>query len=277
MFAPWFEYWRSLRREHYTSRGPVPPRRSALVTIAQNESVFFPLWLRYYSQFFAAGDIYVLDHDTTDGSLDGGGFTRIPVSHETFDIRWMVGTMEAKQRELLQSYDVVLVVDVDEIVTTAPGHGTLGDYLERFDEEWVNCFGYELLHMKDSEPPFDPSRPVLEQRSTWFPNMIYDKPSIATVPMSWEPGFHRRTDWHFNGDPDLRLIHLHRMDFEICKARHRRWRERPWNERDLEEGWGIHNRVTEDAEFERWFYEDSAVETIDLVPERINPLWKGTV
>ena len=277
VLAPWFDHWRTQRREHYARRGPVSARRSAVLTIAQNESVFLPIWLRYYSQFFSAGDMYVLDHDSTDGSTELGGFQRIRVSHDKFDNAWMVNTVEQHQRELLESYDVVVVVDVDEIVAPAPPLGTLGDYLARFDEEWVNCLGYEVLHQHDSEPPFDPARGVLEQRSTWFASTGYDKPAVASVPLSWRPGFHGRVDYHFNGDPDLRMIHLHRMDYEICRARHERWASVPWNERDLEHGWGVHNRVTEDQEFERWFYERPALANYDLVPEPIGDVWKSVV
>ena len=59
---------------------------------------------------------------------------------------------------------------------------------------FVNCLGYELIHLIDREPPFDPSRRVLDQRGYWFANDIYDKPALATEPMRWEPGFHRTAD-----------------------------------------------------------------------------------
>lgn len=275
--APWFDFKRREREEHYASRGSKRPQRSAVLTITHNEPIFMPIWVRYYSQFFAAEDMYVLDHETTDGSTDMPGFVRIPISHDKFDNTWMVSTVEHHQRELLERYDVVLVVDVDEIVAPNPRWGTLADYLARFDEEWVNCLGYEVIHMKDEEPPFQPDRPVLEQRKHWFANDAYDKPSIATVPLRWKPGFHGRADNHFNFDPDLRLIHLHRLDYDICHARHRKWTAKTWNEEDLQEGWGTHNRVTEDEEFERWFFQDSALERIKVLPEVIPQAWKGVV
>ena len=62
--------------------------------------------LRYYSRFFAPEDIYVLDHGTTDGSTELGGFVRIPVEHETVDNAWMVETVQSEQRRLLERYDV---------------------------------------------------------------------------------------------------------------------------------------------------------------------------
>lgn len=249
--------------------------RRAVLTIVRNEPVFFPIWLGYHSRFFDPGDIYVLDHGTSDGSTERGGYVRIPVSHDTVDIQWMVRTVEEHQHRLLERYDVVLVSDADEIVAPKPERGTLGDYIDSFEREFVNCKGYELIHLADREPPFDPSRTVLEQRGYWFANNIYDKPALATVPLQWKPGFHRVLDGRMHPDPDLYLIHLHRMDYELCLDRHRDWRTRAWNERDLSEGWGIHNRITEEPDFRRWFYEDSNAFWTEIAVEPIPAIWRG--
>src|SRR4051794_35231857 len=272
--AKFFDGLRRARREHYAGRDPAAAgasKRRALLTMVHNESVFLPIWLRYYSQFFGPDDIYVLDHDTTDGSTAGDGFVRIPVSHDTVDHTWMVRTIEAQQHELLERYDVALVTDVDEIVAPVPEWGTLGEYIDRLDEAFVNCLGYEILHLVDREGPFDPDRPVLGQRGYWFANDAYDKPALAMEPMRWEPGFHAREDLQMRLDPDLFLIHLHRMDYESCLARHRPRRGRAWNEHDLTESWASHNLITEEAEFARWFYEDSCFDSIEMAVEPIPP------
>lgn len=273
--APWFADLRRERRRRYASRPARAPGRRAVVTIVHDEPVFLPIWLGYYSRFFAPGDIYVLDNDTSDGSTSGGGFVRIPVTHDEVDHTWMVRTIEGLQHELLGRYDVVLVTDVDEIVAPVPERGTLGEYLDRFDEEWVNCLGYEILHLRDREPPLDPARPILDQRRHWFFNDGYDKAALATVPMSWRPGFHGRSDFQYNLDPDLRLIHLHRMDYDLCLARHRHRSRRAWAPEDAEKGWAGHNRITDDAEFARWFYEDSSFPGIDIRVEEIPASWRG--
>jgi hypothetical protein len=274
--AEHFEALRRNRREHRArSDGRSGERtRGAVITIVRDEPVFLPIGLRYYSRFFAPEDIYVLDHETIDGSTGGEGFVRIPVTHETVDHTWMVRTMERHQHELLERYDVVLVTDVDEIVAPRPEFGTLGDYIDTFEEEFVNCLGYEVIHMVDREGPFDPSRKVLEQRGYWFPNDIYDKPVLATAPLTWEPGFHRITDLRMRPDPDLLLIHLHRMDYEICLARHRYRKQRAWNERDVAQGWASHNRIADGEEFARWFYEDSNVAWTEIAIEPIPPAWR---
>ena len=265
-----------LRRRRSESRAPEGTRkRGAALTIVRDEPVFLPIWLRYYSRFFPPEDLYVLDHGSTDGSTQAGGFNWIPVSHDTVDHTWMVRTMEEHQHELIERYDAVVVTDVDEIVAPDPSLGTLGDYIDRFEEPYVNCLGYELIHLVDREAPFDPGRRVLDQRGYWFASDIYDKPALSTVPMEWVPGFHRSADLQMRPDPDLRLIHLHRMDYEICLARHRYRQTRDWNERDVELGWASHNRITAEEEFARWFYEDSNAEWNQLLVQPIPPAWRG--
>ena len=160
----------------------------------------------------------------------------------------------------MERYDVVLATDVDEIVTPIPERGTLGEYIDEFDEWWVNCIGYEILHMADREAPIDPTCPILDQRGYWFANGGYNKPALASGPMEWEPGFHHRVDGRVNYDPDLWMVHLHRMDLGLCRERHRVRRGRGWGERDLDEGWAAYNRAVEEGELEEWFYTDSGFE-----------------
>ncbi len=276
--APWFHQFRRERRAHRSippASGTRPTR--AIITMVHNEPVFLPIWLEYYSRFFATNDIYVLDNESTDGSTLGPGFIRIPVQHGSVDHPWMVRTAQALQRQLLDRYGIVVVTDVDEIIAPIPGHGSLGDYLDGFAEEWVNCLGYELLHLPDREPALDLGRPVLQQRRCWFHNGAYDKAAIATVPMRWRPGFHGREDFQCRFDPDLRLIHLHRMDYRICLERHRTRARRRWAERDATEGWAAHNRIVDEVAFARWFDADTGFAGFAMQREEIQPAWRGLV
>jgi hypothetical protein len=252
-------------------------KRRAVVTIARNEKVFLPIWWHYYSRFFAPEDIYILDHDSTDGSLSGGGFVRVPVSHPVVDWGWHRDMLQQQQHRLLDEYEVVLCTDADEIVAPDPSTGTLGDYIDRLDKDFVNCRGYEILHKKDDEAPLDVNAPILlVQRSHWFFNPSYSKPLLARVPMHWHGGLHTRVDGQICEDPSLYLIHLHRVDYEICLDRHRQRISIPWNQRDLDENWGYQNRITEERQFEHWFYNDSSCGSpihAELIPSQ----WKGLI
>ena len=277
---PWGEYWEPIRRNRAHTRRLRKlgaSKRRALITVVHNEPVFLPIWLGYYSRFFAPDDLYVIDNETTDGSTDIGGFVRIPGQYDPV-ASGNVNAVEKLQHQLLEGeYDVVLVTDVDEIVTPTPEWGTLGEYMDEFAEWFVTCIGYELLHMIDREEPYDPSRPILDQRGYWFANGAYNKSALATEPMSWVPGFHHRTDERLNYDPDLRLIHLHRMDYEICRARHLSRMDDAWSELDREEVLSVSKWPAAGGDFERWFYEDSGFEDdgVHIAVERIPESFRG--
>jgi hypothetical protein len=125
--------------------------------------------------------------------------------------------------------------------------------------------------------PLDLSRPVLDQRRFWFVDSGYDKPALASAPTKWAVGFHGLEDGRRNIDPDLRLIHLHRMDYDLCRDRHLAWSDRKWSRKDLKHGWAAHNRIADDEEFERWYYEGSCFEESveKIVLERIPERWRG--
>jgi hypothetical protein len=272
------EFFDGLRQSRRERRQPRGSRSAAVLTIVRDEAVFLPIWLRYYSQHFSPEDIYVLDHGSSDGSTDRGGFVRIPVEHETIDHTWMRDTVAAQQRKLLEQYDVVVSVDCDEIIVPDPAWGTLSDYVSGFSEDFVNCLGYEVIHLPDREPSLDLEGPLLQQRHYWFAADGYDKPAVATSPSEWEVGFHSLADGRLNLDPDLRLIHLHRLDYGLCRDRHLTRRQARWQDTDLDAGWASHNRLVDGAGFDDWYYRRSTFEaTRGFIVERIPDRWRGAL
>lgn len=254
-----FDYWNGpQQRWKLVTADPVVNTR-AVITITRNENVFLPIWLRYYSQFFNAEDIYVLDHQSVDGSTDCGGFNKIPVSQPVFGDEWQRDLVQHHQHELVDQYDVVLYTDVDEIIAPDPRYCNLGQYIDRFDQDFVTCKGYEIIHLKEHEQPFDSTKPVLTQRSTWYHNPMYSKTLLARVPMLWHPGFHARIDGEENSDPNLYLIHLHRMDYDICFARHQERARFPRAENDVKANWSHLNwyMLTDSNEYADVYYNNS--------------------
>jgi hypothetical protein len=184
--------------------------------------------------------------------------------------------LQSQQHRLLAQYDVVLCTDADEIVAPDPRTGTLGDYIDRFEGDFVTCRGYEVLHLRDSQAPLEVGRPILEQRVHWYFNPAYSRPLLARVPMLWYGGLHSCADGQVRDDPTLHLIHLHRVDYHLRFARHQQRASRPWNRRDLDEGWGYQNRIIYPDSFERWFYNDSC-SAVPIQVERIPPHWAGMI
>ncbi len=262
------------RREKVT----LGKRRRAAFTIVQNEPVFLPLWLRYYGRYFDAADLYVLDHDSTDGSTDGLG-TRcnlVGVHRDlSFDHAWLNGTVTAFHAFLLRSYEHVLFAECDEIVVANPAlFRGLDDYIDRFQDRVARCTGFEVVHYPAKEPALCFDQPVLAQRRYWHASRFYCKPLLSSVPMSWSLGFHEATYFpDLQPDPNLFLVHLHRIDYATCAARHRETAARNWNPSDVEEGRGLQNRLVEGEEaFKTWFFRGLDNSTRERIPEHLKTL-----
>ncbi|MEV0675833.1 RICIN domain-containing protein [Actinosynnema sp. NPDC050436] len=257
---------------------PATRRRNtrAVLTLVRDEPDFFPRWLDYYSRFFAPEDIHVLHHQPPADARPDDRFVRTPIHHEVFSSDWHRDIVQHHQHDLIDRYDVVLSTDVDEIVAPDPRFCDLGGYLDRFDRDFVNCTGYEVLHLHDREPPLDPARGVLAQRSTWFANPLYSKPLLARVPMTWLGGFHERVDHATDQDPNLYLIHLHRMDYDTCLRRHRTRTTHQTAQDDIDNYRGYQNRIVEPEQFHHWFYNDR-VNGEPIHPEPVPEHWRTLV
>lgn len=263
----------------------------AVVTMARDEGFFFPIWLRYYSRAVKPHCIFVLDHETGDGSLDlgftaalpesasekdslerslrqaGSPFVRCMVQHEYFcDEKWRLKTVESAVASLLGCYNMVIFGDTDELIV--PVDGSLSSFLSchcNNPPRVLRCTGFEVHHA-DSEAPFDPSRSVFEQRSFWFPNKDYSKPAVVSAPVKWNAGFHTLSQ-EDTPEPcgQLVLVHLHRVDRARSLLRHQRYAASCWNPSQSKR-WGWQYRETDeesiDKTFDRFWENRAALEPI---------------
>ncbi|MGW4913692.1 RICIN domain-containing protein [Streptomyces sp. NPDC004270] len=271
-----YTFWNGPQQQWTLRRATSRRNTRAVLTLVRDEPEFLPIWLDYYSRFFAPEDIYVLHHQPPPDFRPTNRFIHIPVHQEVFSCDWQRDLVQQHQHELVDRYDTVLCTDVDEIVAPDPRYCDLGAYIDQFDDDYVNCTGYEVLHLKDKEPAFDSAAKVLSQRSTWFPNSLYSKPLLARVPMVWDGGFHWRTDGGTKQDPHLYLIHLHRMDYEICLKRHQRRSEHLVTQDDIDNCRGYQNRIVAPEDFHIWFYNDR-VSGEPIYPEPVPEHWRQTV
>lgn len=249
-------------------------RDAGAFTIAQDEPVMLPLWLNYYSRHFAPDDLYVLDHDSTDGSVAAiaDRCRVIPVHRSSsFDHRWLRGTVEAFQAFLLRSYDTVLFTEADEFVITDPRqYAGLADYIARMPGPVARCTGFNVVQQPD-EPPIDFDRPILAQREYWHASRQYSKRLLSRVPLAWSKGFHDEYSARDDSpDPSLMLVHLHRADYERCLARHRSSAGRNWSAEDVVRGDGWQNRLVGDEEFDRWFHHGPDLDAPrEMIPQHL--------
>jgi hypothetical protein len=252
------------------------PERRAVFTIVQNEPKFLPMWLGYYSRFFDRSDIHILDHGSTDGSTEHlDGSCKVVKVHRdrSFDHAWLKGTVEDFQAFLLRSYDVVLFAEADEFVVPDPArYPDLGAYIDDLEGPAACCTGYNVVHYPD-EPPLRFDEPVLRQRRYWHPaRRWYSKRLLSRIPLSWHFGFHDELNApYIEPDPALYLVHLHRVDYDYCLARHRAATERKWHEEDRRRDLGRHYRVVEPDEFRKWFFSGYDLERTEreVIPDRV--------
>lgn len=220
---------------------------AAVFTIVHNEKYYLPLLLKHYSKFFNPEDIYVLDHDTTDGSTDNIDAQVEKLHNELyFSHQWLVDNVQRKQEELLKRYRYVLFVECDELVIVNPDkYIDLCDYIRKATQPLHRCSGFEIIQTA-AEPIFDPTKPIFDQRRHWCPSVGFNKPLLARVPMHWAFGFH--TGIYEGGpavkdmdppDPDLLLVHLHYLDYDYYLERHKWKAAQKWKDDGI---CGYHNR-----------------------------------
>lgn len=236
-------------------------RRAAVFTVSRDEPVFLPIWLNYQLKNYDAEDIYVLDHDSSPTPTLPAGVVRIPIHHSCYgDHNWQ-GTMTQRfQHFLLDSYDCVLYSDVDEIVFPCPLKypGGLRQYINEMARPVVRCQGFELVHNPATatgpkEPALDTRELILKQRWYMRQSGVYSKTLLSKMMLHWAPGLHGTTNVVAPIDPFLILMHLRRMDYEMCWQRTLAAATAVWGPRD---GGGHQNQITDPAVFNNWFYKD---------------------
>ena len=165
-----------------------------------------------------------------------------------------------------------MFTDVDEFVVADPQrYPDLGAYIENLEAPAACCTGYNVVHYPD-EAPLRFDEPVLRQRTYWHLSPEwYSKRLLGRIPLSWNVGLHEE----YNAptalpDPDLRLIHLHRVDYDYCLTRHRAISSRDWPEADLKLNLNSQARVVEPTEFQNWFFHGEDLESTsrEVIPER---------
>lgn len=226
-------------------------KKFAVFTISKDEKTFLPIWLKYYSKFVSMEDIYILDHESKDGSTDNLPCNHRIVRHDlAFDHAWVTNTVKAFQRELLDKYENVLFTEIDEIVFHEHG---LDNYVNNFNKPAVKCFGHNILHTLPPEVDIDMNLPILAQRDYWFEDPYFqDKPLLSKIPLNWEYGYHNAAGIR-EVDRSLYLLHLNRFDFNLAYERNLERQAMKIHQGDKAAGCGFQKHL-QGEDFKNWFY-----------------------
>jgi len=261
----------------------MPKRSRCVFTNVHNEHLFFPLWLRYYSQYFEPHDIYVIHlvrpvRFPFDDWMVQQNFRVIPIldrnyRHEQLIVNWVTSI----QHELLADYHSVLYTDVDEFVWSSRG---LGLFIDEYAGDVERCTGYEVVQSIEEEPDLDLSRPLLAQRKYWYYSPIYSKPLLARIPLTYNVGFHDAVQSiNRRANPELLLIHLKKMDYKLALARNL---ERQASEQGSEAfkkrmTWGEpgYHAYLDHHNLEKWWYlsaDTGQHANFELIPDHVGAI-----
>lgn len=184
-------------------------------TFARNEKIRLPIWLKHYQQFISDKHIYVIDQNTTDGSIDNLPCNIINEPHEgVFDHVWLRNMLTKNLSILLKKYKIVVLTECDELMFTKD-NTHLKDYLvEYYSNNSINgaTLLYDVVQYND-EPDYDPTKPISKQRNFWRPWGMY-KHTIHTSLSNLENGFHSG-----NGvlNDNLTTIHIQLLNTQFFK------------------------------------------------------------
>lgn len=72
-----------------------------------------------------------------------------------------------------------------------------------------------------TEPALQWEKNILEQRSYYVENSMYNKPLVTKIPLYYRPGFHKLYDYtiHMRTDENLVMFHLSSIDKDWCFRR----------------------------------------------------------
>ena len=209
--------------------------------MVRDEAALLPIWCGHYLRQVGAGNLYVLDHGTEDGSTQGipAQVTLLPPGPLDEDMR--LARVTEAVRELLGTYDWVVHTDVDELVLADPRHfPALADYAAVEPGPAARAVGLDLHHIPGEEPPLDASRPVGEQRRWVRFSASMCKPALVREAVQWTRGFHASEPPGRFGP--LYCVHLRYVDLGMSLARLGQTRARALAPGTLAE----HQRVPDD-------------------------------
>ena len=197
--------------------------RLAAITMVRDEAVMLPRWIEHYTRQCGGNPeaLLVIDDNSSDGSTTDLPCPVLRIPPETKRRRFERSRMEMVSNlaaGLLAAYDAVVFSDADEFVLADPArYDTLEDFLAERGGHAYAAMALNVVHNPAVEPPLDPQRPILQQRSLakFVPWMC--KPSLKRTPAPWARASHALRA-PFTIDSDLYMFHAKFADLDTLRT-----------------------------------------------------------
>lgn len=205
---------------HPYATAPRPGGRVAALTLAQGDPLALTLWARHHAAHFGAGNLYVLDPTPpAEAAALPDGVTRIHLPAAPGEGWPQARTLALFQRFLLESHDAVLCTEPDALLCAAPGLAagrSLAETLLALPQPLAAPTAWRLWHDIESEPEYDPARPLLAQRRILVREPALDRPLVTRIPANWRPGLRASDPVH--PVEGLHLLQLRTFDLDHALA-----------------------------------------------------------
>lgn len=193
-------------------------------TLAYNEAVLMPYWVRHYRAFCERVVVYV-DAATDDGTgslaLEHGAVVRLHRTDGLDDLGFVAFAQDA-YKEARGRAEWVVWVDADEFLH----HPRIGERLVELRARGVTCPSVQGYQMVGEAPPSGP-RPITAQITRGLPAREYSKVCVfdPALDVAWQPGKHHATVTgaaHGDGTDPLKLLHYRYLGHDWLVARNAR-------------------------------------------------------
>lgn len=196
----------------------------AVISHARKEPFFIRLWAQHYAKHFGSESLFLMkDGDDWELPTDTKIGTVKPISldqNRTKADEEFAVLSETLATELLQRFDMVLRVDIDEFLCLEPGKYGWDDVVEECTKNgYLYALGFDVIHKTDVEGPLDPSRPILSQRRHASFTGSYCKPHAVAAPIEWTSACHTVKNKPVILSKYLGMFHLASMDKDLTLSR----------------------------------------------------------
>lgn len=200
-----------------------------IVTMARNEVEVLTHWVWHYCRLLEAPKFIVLDDASEPGMIETVR-SRVPeadidvirLPEGPFSDQYKSNALSALATVMVERYATVITTDADEIVTPIGAHRDrpFEELLREVPQPFAAPIGITPIHDAESEGPFDPLRPIGEQRAVGMLKTVSTKPAIWQGE-SWifSPGQHALRQRRTPVTTTLGLVHLKFIDANLLAAR----------------------------------------------------------